>query len=126
MAVVVVKCLLVAILWSLGVAWVYNLWLLSWMTTYGLFLRIRSIAEHAGTDASDDVFRHTRTTFAVIGARLSVAPHRVNLHTEHHLLRTVPYINLPKMHALLMKRGAFSEEHLAKGYLEVLKEISAE
>ena len=39
------QLLLIAVLWSLGHAWLYWLWLGAWLTTYSLFLRIRSMAE---------------------------------------------------------------------------------
>lgn len=111
------NAVLLALLTAAGHPALYLLWVGSWLTTYSLFLRIRSIAEHVGCDMDPDPFRNTRTTFANVLARLTVAPHRVNYHLEHHLLMTVPHQNLPRMHALLAARGALDGCHVAEGYV---------
>lgn len=106
---------------ALGHGWLYLAWVVANATTFSLFLRIRSIAEHAVTEASDDPLRHTRTTKANLLARLTVAPHHVNFHLEHHLLPTVPHYRLKRLHALLWARGAGATATTATGYLEVLR-----
>ncbi len=111
---------LAGILAASGHARLYLLWIASWLTTYGLFIRIRAIAEHACTEQSTDPFRNTRTTYAGPLARLTIAPHHVNYHLEHHLLMTVPHYHLAKMHALLKARGALEESPIAPGYRAVL------
>ncbi len=116
---------LFGLLWWLGFAWLYGLWVIAYLTTYGLFLRVRSMAEHACTQASDDQFHNTRTTRANPLARLTVAPHRVNYHLEHHLLMTVPHYRLPRMHRLLKERGVYETSPLAANYREVLARISS-
>jgi fatty acid desaturase len=90
-------------------------------TTFSVFLRVRSIAEHAVTEASDDALRNTRTTHAGWLARLTVAPHHVNFHLEHHLLPTVPHYRLKRLHDLLWARGAGERAMHAGGYGEVLR-----
>lgn len=112
------------VLAALGHGWLYLAWVLANATTFSLFLRIRSIAEHAVTEASDDPLRNTRTTRAGLLARLTVAPHHVNYHLEHHLLPTVPHYRLKKLHTLLWERGAGPLATHASGYLEVLKVAS--
>ena len=104
-----------------GVSELYALWVVAWWTTFGLFLRVRAIAEHACTEPSPDPFRNTRTTMASPLARLFVAPHRVNFHLEHHLLMTVPCYRLPRLHRLLRERGALDGAHVARGYVETLR-----
>jgi fatty acid desaturase len=89
-----------------GHLWVFSAWIASNLTTFNLFVRIRSLAEHACTERSPDPFRNTRTTRAGFLARLTVAPLRVNYHLEHHLITAVPYLRLPTMHRLLRRRGA--------------------
>ncbi len=111
---------LAAVLTALGHPELYLLWAVSWLIPYGFFLRIRAIAEHAGTELSGDLFRNTRTTRASWLARLLFAPHGVNFHLEHHLLPTVPYWQLPRMHALLAERGGLNDVNTAPGYLAVL------
>jgi fatty acid desaturase len=119
--VVLTNAALAGILALTGHAWLYAAWALAFLTSFGVVVRIRSIAEHACTEVSEDPFRNTRTTLANPIARLLVAPHRVSYHLEHHLLMTVPYFRLPALHALLAERGALPEGAVARGYLEVLR-----
>ncbi len=107
-----------------GVPWLILVWWGSWLTTYGLVLRIRSMAEHACTARSPDPFSNTRTTDASWLARLLVAPHHVNFHLEHHLLMSVPHWKLPRMHRLLRERGVFTPQNHAAGYAEVLRQVA--
>jgi len=79
----------------------YLLWVVAFLTTHTLVTRIRAIAEHALTPSADDPLGNTRTTLLHAWERLLVGPNRVNFHLEHHLLMTVPYYNLPRMHRLL-------------------------
>ena len=104
-----------------GAGWAYVLWPATYLTTYSLVIRIRSIAEHACTDENEpSPLKNTRTTLASPFERLILAPHHVNYHTEHHLLPTAPHYRLPQMHRLLVERNAFAIGHLATGYREVL------
>ncbi len=109
-----------------GHAWVFLLWVGAYFTVFSLFLRIRSLAEHACTEPASsprarDPLRNTRTTRAGLVSRLTVAPHHVNYHLEHHLLMTVPHYNLPRMHQLLRERGAVDE---VPSYWSVLRKVS--
>lgn len=120
--VLLAQCVLGLALSAFGVGWLMLLWVAAWLTTYGLFVRIRSIAEHAAIPASDraDPLRNTRTTATTWLSRLTVAPHEVAFHLEHHLLMTVPFYNLRRMHGMLLERGALEGACLARGYSEVL------
>jgi fatty acid desaturase len=109
-----------------GHAWVYSAWVVAFFTTYGLFIRIRSLAEHACTERTDDPFRNTRTTRIGWLAALTVAPMNVGYHLEHHLLPTVPYFRLPAMSKLLLEKGAVREEQIAPGYLAVLRRVAGD
>lgn len=105
-----------------GHAWVFWAWVVADLTTFNLFVRIRSLAEHACTERTTDPYKNTRTARAGLLARITVAPVRVNYHLEHHLLVAVPYYRLPKLHRLLRERGAIPP---APGYWSVLKTVSA-
>jgi fatty acid desaturase len=118
---VLTNALLFALLWVAGQPWLYLAWVLAYMTPFSLFVRIRSLAEHACTERSEDMFRNTRTTRAGWLARATVAPLRVNYHLEHHALPGVPYFRLATMHTLLRDRGAVAEP---PGYLDVLKIVT--
>lgn len=99
----------------------YLLWIVSYLTFFSLFVRIRSLAEHAMTEMVSDPMKNTRSTQANPLARITVAPHRVNYHLEHHLLMTVPYFKLPYFHRLLKERGGHVGSHQAENYRHVLK-----
>lgn len=102
----------------------YLLWLGAYFSSFSLVLRIRAMAEHACTHATTDPFFNTRTTAANLAARLTVAPHAVNYHLEHHLLPTVPLHALARMHALLRQRGALDGCHLSSSYRQMLRIIT--
>jgi fatty acid desaturase len=123
--VVVVNVALLAVLWAFGHPMLYGLWVVAWLTTFGLFIRIRSIAEHACTERSSNMLRNTRTTRAGWVARLFVAPHDVQYHLEHHLLMTVPHYRLAELHARLTELDVFDETNSAPGYLAVLRTATA-
>jgi fatty acid desaturase len=108
--------------WASGHTWLYAVWVLSYVTPFPLFLRIRSLAEHACTETTTDMFLNTRSTRAGLLARTTVAPIRVNYHIEHHVMPGVPYFRLPLMHQMLRERGAVGEP---PSYLDVLRIVSS-
>ena len=121
---VVANAAMLAILALSGHAWLYLAWLVAYLTTYGLFLRLRSLAEHACMDRTADPMRNTRTTRAGLLARMTVAPLHVNHHLEHHLLPTVPWFRLPALGKTLAARGAIPAQSSSPDYLDVLRAVS--
>jgi fatty acid desaturase len=117
-----VNGLMFAVMWAAGHPWLIAMWVLAYMTPFTFFLRIRSMAEHACTEPSTDMFRNTRSTRAGWLARATVAPIHVNYHIEHHVMASVPYFRLPRMHRLLRERNAVPA---APGYLDVLRLVSS-
>lgn len=109
------------VLRATGHGWLIALWIGAYLTTFSLFARVRSIAEHGGLPMVDNPFVNTRTTAANLLARLTVAPHGVNYHLEHHLLPTVPIQHLPRMHAML--RDRVTDARFAGSYREVLRGV---
>jgi fatty acid desaturase len=107
--------------WLAGYPWLFAVWILSYVTPFPLFVRIRSLAEHACTEPSLDMFRNTRTTRAGLLARMTVAPIRVNFHIEHHVLAAVPYFRLSRMHRMLREREAIAAP---PGYWDVLRIVT--
>ncbi len=97
--------ILFAMLWASGHPLLYLLWLVAYVTPFPLFIRIRSMAEHAATETGVDILKNTRSTHAGFIARALVAPIRVNYHMEHHLMASVPYFRLPLMHRMLREQG---------------------
>lgn len=119
---VVMNGLLYGVLAATGHGELYLAWVLAYLIPYPLFIRIRAMAEHAGTERSADMFRNTRTTRAGWVARTFVAPCHVNFHIEHHAMASVPYYRLPEAHVLLRARGLAEEP---PGYLEVIHRLSS-
>ena len=119
------NALLFAGCWLAGHPAVYLLWPIAFLTTYRLELRIRSIAEHALSGPAEDPLRNTRTTLPNPLERILLAPFGVNWHLEHHLVMTVPFYNLPKMHERMRERGLIDRALVTRGYLEVLRRASA-
>jgi fatty acid desaturase len=117
----VVQLALFGLAWTAGHAWLYGMFVLGYLTPFPLILRIRSMAEHACTEPVADMFRNTRTTRAGWLARMTVAPHHVNYHIEHHVMASVPFRKLPRMHRLLRERNAVAEP---PGYLDVIRQVS--
>jgi fatty acid desaturase len=118
----VAQLVLFGIAWLAGAPWLYGMFVLSYVTPFPLILRIRSMAEHACTEQTADMFRNTRTTRAGLLARMTVAPHHVNYHVEHHVMAAVPFWNLPRMHRMLRERGAVPAP---PSYADVLALVSA-
>ncbi|HEX6244176.1 MAG TPA: fatty acid desaturase family protein [Polyangiales bacterium] len=116
-----VNGLLFGVCWLAGYPWLFGFWALSYLTPFPLFIRIRSLAEHACTETSLDMFRNTRSTRAGLLARMTVAPIRVNFHIEHHVLASVPYYRLERMHRMLRERGAVDAP---PGYWDVLRIVT--
>ncbi|MEL7304653.1 MAG: fatty acid desaturase family protein [Myxococcota bacterium] len=124
--VIAFQAALFGVLAAFNAAWAYGLWVAAYLTTFSLFLRLRAIAEHACTAEDPDPIRHTRTVFANVLARMTVAPHHVNYHTEHHLLPTAPHYRLVELHQLLHQRGAFADGNLAASYGQVWSRVTLE
>jgi fatty acid desaturase len=112
-------------LWLAGCPWVFLAWLAAYLSPFSLFIRVRSLAEHACMDRGPDPLRNTRTTRAGVLARITVAPLHVNHHLEHHLLPTVPWFRLPALGRLLAAREVIPSASRLPSYVAVLRTVSA-
>lgn len=119
---ILAQLMLAGVLAAFGAAWLYAAWLLAYLTTFSLYVRIRSMAEHACTEDSADPLRNTRTARAGWLARMTLAPLNVNYHREHHLMASVPWYRLPRLHRLLQARGAGAP---TPDYLQVLRVVGS-
>jgi len=115
---------LLAVLAAFGHAWLYAAWAVAYMTTFSLYVRIRSMAEHACMEKSPHPLRNTRTTHAGLLARMTLAPLNVNYHREHHLMASVPWYRLPALQRALRERGLGRNEPLP-GYADVLRLVGS-
>jgi fatty acid desaturase len=116
---------LLGALWLAGCPWVFLAWVAAYLSPFSLFVRVRSLAEHACMDRGPDPLRNTRTTRAGVLARITVAPLHVNYHLEHHLLPTVPWFRLPALGRLLAAQGAIPATSRLGSYADVLRVVSA-
>jgi fatty acid desaturase len=123
--VLVTNAALFGILAAFGHPALYLLWVVAWLTTYSLVMRIRAIAEHSMTPDPSDELLQTRTTRASWWERLLIAPNAVNFHLEHHLNMRVPHYHLARMHRLLGERGVLEHALVAPGYWTVLRQASS-
>ena len=114
--------MLFGVLYALGIGWTYLLWVIAFLTSFPLYVRIRSIAEHSGLPHTTDVMRNTRSTAASWLARLTVAPLDVNFHREHHALASVPHYRLRALHRYLRDIGRIEA---APSYGQVLASVSS-
>jgi fatty acid desaturase len=108
---------------ALVAGWAYLAWVVAYLTTFSLFMRIRSLAEHARMQRTEDPLRNTRTTRASLLARATVAPLHVNYHLEHHLLPTVPWHRLPALGRRL--RDVVPPSSREASYADVLRRVTA-
>lgn len=92
-------------------------WLVPFFTLLFMFLYVRGVAEHFGGLNYEGETGGIRTVLPHLWERLFFAPHHINFHIEHHLYPSVPFYNLPKLHAALMKDGSYrSQAHVTRGY----------
>lgn len=119
---VATNLLIFFLLYASGYPYLYLAWAVAYLIPYPLFIRIRALAEHAGTEQSTDMFKNTRTTKAGWIARTFVAPLHVNYHIEHHAMASVPWFRLPKMHRLLRERDQTASP---PSYWQVMKIVSS-
>ena len=84
------------------------LWVLPTATVLPLLLRIRGVAEHEGVPGGDEV-RETRHVAAGPLEAFFLSPFHINHHTAHHLFPSVPWYNLPALHARLLEEPAYAQ-----------------
>ncbi len=86
--------------WAVAVVW----WL-PWATVWQVINRLRAIAEHAGMAAGPDRRRNTHVVRQHWLPGQVLVPFRSGYHLAHHVDTSVPWINLPDMHAELERAG---------------------
>ena len=97
-----------------GLAQYALFWLLPMLTVLQPILRLRAICEHGAVSDFSSPLTAARTnrTWGGAGnwlARAVIFPHHVNHHLEHHLYPAVPHYNLPRLHRLLVAKGALRD-----------------
>jgi fatty acid desaturase len=120
----VVHAVLIGGLAAAGVAWIYALWWIAYVTVYQIVLRLRLMGEHgtAQDRQNRDPRIHTTTVRAGPLQRLLIAPHGVAYHLEHHLLPSTPIYRLGALHRLLVQRHFFDGvDCLRAHYIDIIR-----
>ena len=84
------------------------LWILPSLTVLPALLRLRGIAEHEGHVGTNEV-SVSRHVHAGMVEGFLVSPFHINFHTAHHLFPSVPWYNLPALHARLLEEAAYRD-----------------
>jgi fatty acid desaturase len=115
---------LAAVLTYLGLWKVYLLyWIVPLFTWLKLVLRVRAIADHAGVETREHPFS-TRTIIPNWFDRAFLAPRNCSYHLGHHLYQTVPWYNLKRLHAELMKDPTFQKRaRITRGFWRLFLEF---
>lgn len=87
----------------------YVVWVLSWSTLWRVSNRLRSIAEHGGLIRSKDRRLTTHVIHQSRIARFWMVPYNTGWHLAHHVDMGVPWPNLPRLHAELVRSGWVTE-----------------
>ena len=119
----------IAFFWAIdAVQGLFWYWMLPFLTLFFAIMYVRSVAEHFGSMDYGHELTGTRTVIPHMWEKAIFAPHNVNYHLDHHLYPSVPYYNLPQLHAHLMQNPDFRElAHITQGYTTgVLRECLQE
>jgi fatty acid desaturase len=94
---------LAAGLFLTGGWWVYlALWIAPSLTVLPALLRLRGISEHEGAVGTNEV-SVSRHVHAGPTEAFLISPFHINDHVTHHLFPSVPWYNLPALHARLLQ-----------------------
>ncbi len=97
-------------------------WLVPLLTATKFFDYLRAIAEHYGMESSKEL-NSSRNTFG--WETFFIAPYNICVHLDHHLYPGVPWYNLHKLHAVLLKDPEYKANSLnTTGYLQVLEDCT--
>lgn len=84
-------------------------WLVPYCTWHMACQYARLICEHSAVPSADPAYAVTRTTLARWWERWLILPRNIHYHIEHHWYPSVPFYNLPALHAELMKQAEFEQ-----------------
>ena len=85
------------------------LWLVPGVTVLPALLRLRGLAEHDGHDVGTDEVSVSRHVEVGAVEALVLAPFHINYHAAHHLFPSVPWYNLPALHARLLEEPSYRD-----------------
>jgi fatty acid desaturase len=88
--------------WGLFLAY----WVVPLVFVFPSLQRVRSVAEHFGLKRSHDL-NSTRNVMAPWFERMLFGPHNIHYHLDHHLISSVPFYHLPRLHEILRENPTF-------------------
>jgi fatty acid desaturase len=99
--------IILAVVLGFSVAWWawFLMWFLPWMTVWRVINRLRAIAEHGGMVNSKDERLTTLHVRQSLAARFWMVPYNTGWHIAHHVDAGIPWRNLPRFHAELVRAG---------------------
>jgi fatty acid desaturase len=117
-----------SVFWGLSVTWIYLLFFVLpfiWVTIFSGYLRL--LAEHFGIPGGEGAIAgaNVRTVLVSWPVRVMLWPHNLNYHLEHHWYPSVPFYNLPALHALLHGSPQIRERmHITRGLKNLFRELT--
>ena len=103
----------------------YLLWIGSWMTSWRVLNRLRSIAEHGGMTHSPDRRLTTHSVRQTWPARFWIVPYNTGWHLAHHVDMGVPWRNLPALHRELVASGWVTPELEYPSYTALWRKLAS-
>jgi fatty acid desaturase len=101
-------------------------WVLPYCTWHAAAQYTRLVCEHTAVRSEDPRYARTRTTVPGPLARFFVLPRNIGYHLEHHWYPSVPFYNLPALHARLVDRAEFrAHAQCTRSVLASLRECIA-
>ena len=98
-------------------------WIIPYCTWHIAIQYIRIICEHSAIPSSTPPYHLTRTTIPCLWEKLLIIPRNIGYHHEHHWFPSVPFYNLPKLHAVLTSGTKFGQcGAISRGVVNALSE----
>ena len=123
--IVAAQVVLLAICTVVGRPELYLLWIGSWMTSWRVINRLRSIAEHGGMTRSPDRRLTTHSVRQTWLARFWIVPYNTGWHLAHHVDMGVPWRNLPALHRELVAAGWVTPELEYPSYTALWRKLAS-
>lgn len=103
--------------WFGGLDELFFYWMVPYLSLFMTIMYVRSVAEHFAIENIEEKLEGTRTVIPHFWEQAFFGPHCVSYHLEHHIYPSVPFYNLPKLHAALMENPDYkARAHITRGY----------
>lgn len=103
----------------------YVVWIAAWSSLWKVSNRLRAIAEHGGMIRSRDRRETTHVVRQSWLARYWLVPYNTGWHLAHHVDMGVPWTNLPRLHAELVRAGWVTPEIEYPNYRTLWRAVSS-